>query len=130
MWRHASTDHVFSRGAHLLGLLEGISEAARLLVGRAPQVARAKRALIEAARLHHHVHGLIHGLGVLFRVADLPGEARGDVEALARRALRQRQAHCGDVAASDDLHEQVQAVAPVRLSGRLLGKRWMHSKSR
>ena len=108
-------DHV-QGGAHLFGLLEGIREAARLLVGRAPQVARAKRALVEAARLHHQVHGI----GVL----ELPpGEARGDVEALARLALRQRQAHGFDAAGSDDLHEQVQAVAPVRLSGRWLA-RW------
>eukprot|EP00964_Phaeocystis_antarctica_P002204 scaffold1145_cov66-Phaeocystis_antarctica.AAC.3 len=67
----------------------------------------------------------VHGIGVL----ELPpGEARGDVEALARLALRKRQAHGFDAAGCDDLHEQVQAVAPVRLSGRWLA-RWSASQN-
>ena len=106
-WSHASRSCV--RGAHLLGLLEGIREAARLLVGCAPQVARAKRALVEAARLHQHVHGLD-----MIDAPELrPAEARNDAEALARVALRQWKAHCGDALGSDYLHEQGQAVAPV-----------------
>lgn len=95
-----------SRGiAHLLGLLEGIREACRLPVP-SPQVARAKRAQIEAPRRHHH----IQGVGVL----ELrPLEARDNVEALARLALSQRQAHGFGVAGNYDLHEAGQAVAPV-----------------